>query len=295
MKNSLRVVYRTVLILALLVGIALIAVMFKGSEMIRKAVEVAGPKVMGVPVTLGGVSFRPIRGRITLTGLRIGNPEGFKSPSMFDLARVDVEVDPGSLLSDTIVIRKIDIEKPQITYEVALGKTNVGKLLDQIEERTGGKAPSEGESKPDAKPAPAEPSPEPEKKVVIDEFLLSGGEITVAATVLQGHGATVHLKDIQMRDIGREGGEGASVSKVLVFVLGTVLKSVVEAVKDSGQLVGDGVKALGDAAQGLGKQIGNFVPGADEAISNKAAKALNKLGKFLGQAQEEGKKAEEKK
>jgi len=56
----------------------------------------------------------------------VGNPEGFKTESVFQLNQIRVILDPKSLLTNRIHIREILIDAPEITYEVGLSGSNIG-------------------------------------------------------------------------------------------------------------------------------------------------------------------------
>ena len=61
----------------------------------------------------------------------MGNPEGFKTPGLFELGLIDIQLDVASLFKKLVVIREIRIEGPEITYERALKNSNIGQLLEQ--------------------------------------------------------------------------------------------------------------------------------------------------------------------
>jgi len=114
------------LILALIAGAALY---FFGTTLlnngIRQGVETVGPRVTQTPVSLGAVNISPFTGKGTLTGLNIGNPEGFKSENIFALGQIDVKVDTGTLFSDKIVIDQIIIQRPEVSYMKTLTNSNL--------------------------------------------------------------------------------------------------------------------------------------------------------------------------
>lgn len=261
---------------ALALVLVLFAAMFAGS-IVRNAVNHAGPGLLGVPVTLKDARVHLLAGKVELEGLHVGNPQGYKTPGMFDLGRLDIAFDPGSLFSDTFVIRKINIAAPEITYERGLRNSNVGALLDQM---TAGKG-----SEPAATdgPAPAGKTGTPAaggkgRKVVIDELVMSGGRINLSVTLAQGHSAPIAMETVTLRNIGREGGmEGVNVVQITRILVGTILRSVIAAVGGAGNLVGDGVGAVGglatDGANAIGAAASRGIEGAGKA----ATKAIGSL------------------
>jgi uncharacterized protein involved in outer membrane biogenesis len=251
------------LILVLLVVIVAAAIYFLGSSAlnkgIKRGVETFGPQVTQTPVTLDSVNLSVLSGEGTLSGLIVGNPEGFKSENIFALGQIDIAVDKGSLLSDKIVINKIHIRKPEISYEKTMKTTNVKELMKNIEAFTG---PSSDTTD--------EPSSGAKKQLVIKQLIIEDGTIYVGAL---GIGQTVALPRIEMNDIG-EGGNKTSIADVLDLVLGQVVKSIGPAVANVGKLVEGGGKAILDAAQQQGtEKVGEA---AGEAV-NKATEGLKSL------------------
>ncbi len=258
----LKFIRAMVLILLLAVLGVVATVFFAGGPLIRKAVNAAGPELLGVPVTLADAKFSPLQGRLRLTGLSVGNPEGFKTKSLFDLKTIEVEVDVASLLSDTIVIRRILVDAPEITYERGLQKSNIGVVQEKLDA---------------GKPAPSATPARPGKKVVIEDFQVTNGQVRLSVTAAQGYAAPIALADIHLTHVGREeGSTGLSPADIVRLVLGTVLKSVVAAVGNVGEAAVEGVTAVGSAAvegavdgvksigRGIGDAIGGLLGGGED-------------------------------
>ena len=272
-----RIVGRAVLALLVVLAILIVVAVVRGEALVRKVVVDAGSAFLGVKVELDSVSIRPLRGHIGIHGLRVGNPEGFKSPNLFDLGSVHVNIIPRTIWQQKIVIEEIRVVKPEVTYEIGLGKTNVGKLLDQLEGDAEAETP-EAEPAPEAKPAEAGG-----RQVVIRHFVVEGGEVHLATTVLGGKGATVALKNLELRNIGEEGG-GVSAADVVTLVLGTVLKSIIGAVGDLGGAAVDGAKAVGGAAVDGAVAVGGAGVDAAKAVGEVGVDAAKTVGKGVAGA-----------
>lgn len=231
-----------VLVALLLVVVIVVTVLaLFGGAVIRKSVNTVGPSVLGVPVSLQDARFVPWKGQVSLAGLHVGNPKGFKTDSLIDVGRIDIVVDVQSLFSDMIVIRRVWIQEPQITFEQGFKNNNLGALVTQL--GGGGTAP--------AKPAS---EAKPGKKVVIDELTVTGGKVKLSVTSAMGMSAPISLDTVSMKNVGREEGmQGVGPVDVARIVLGTVLKSVVGAAGGVGGLAADGVKAIGGGAMKVGE------------------------------------------
>ena len=193
----MKILRRLLVVLAVVLIVLVLGVMFFGGHMIKTGVEMVGPQVLGVPVTLEHVRLSPLRGEAHLRGLRVGNPEGFKTESLFDLGQLDVVLDLASLVRDTIIIKRIYIEAPIITYEQGVRRTNIGTLLRQLETA----------EEPPEDVTPEEPAPEvvkPGKKVVIEELIIADGRLNASLPGMAGKSVPLKLPRIEMKDLGKE-------------------------------------------------------------------------------------------
>lgn len=217
------------------VGAALVAVLLVVgflflNPIVEKGIEEAGPRMLKAPVTVGSVRLSPFTGNGTITGLVVGNPEGFKTPHALKLDRVHVDVSLSSLWTDNILIRQIRIDSPEITYELGQGGSNLARLQKNIEEFTGAAA-EDGKLVEEGEPAPAEGE---EAKMRIDELVITDGKIHLAATALEGE-ATIPLPEIRMQEVGEDDdGRPLTLGETLTRVFSEVSTGVGEAVKGKG-------------------------------------------------------------
>jgi hypothetical protein len=253
------------LILAL-VALALIAgalVYFLGSSALNKGVktgiETFGPKVTQTQVTLDSVNLSVLSGSGRLKGLLVGNPVGYKSENIFELGSIDIEIDKGSILTDTIIINKIHIREPGISYERKLTTSNVKELQKNIEAFTGPKAdqPAEGQTSGSA------------KKLVIKELIIEDGTIYVG---MLGAGQTVPLPRVEMSNLGQSG-TSMNAAEVINQVLTKVLTSIGPAIANAGELGKEAANIL--KTQGLEK-AGQGIDKASDA-ADKAAEGIKSL------------------
>ena len=159
-------------LLVLIAALVFIANFYMGAIVV-KAVNTAGPAAVGVPVKLQDANFRLLRGHLTLRGFLLGNPEGFKTDKAITVDEVTIDLDPKSLFSETIVIKRIYIKAPDVTYELGLGKSNIGRILELAGGSTNEAAAREQEKKPAAEE-------EGGKKVVIEDLLIENGHAKTA-------------------------------------------------------------------------------------------------------------------
>ena len=221
------------LFLVILVIAATAAIYFLGAKALNKgiknAVETVGPQITQTAVRLDTVDLSVLSGKGTLKGLYIGNPEGFQSENMFALGQIDIAVDTASLFGDTIIIEKIYIQKPEISYEKTLMSSNMKQLLKNIKEFAGvteseATEPStESEPKTETNPEGTQASAGTAPQVIIKQFIIEEGTIFVG---MIGEGTTVKLPRIELNDLG---GPDQNIAAISELVLSEILKAVSQA------------------------------------------------------------------
>ncbi|MFA6030265.1 MAG: hypothetical protein WC969_10460 [Elusimicrobiota bacterium] len=238
--------------LLLLVLVALIVaagvVYLRLGAVVKAAVEAAGPRVAGVEVRLASVSISPFSGRGSLRGLFVGNPQGYKTEAAVKVGAVRVAVDLRSLLSDTLVVREVVVEAPEITYEMGPGGSNIARIQKNVEAFS------------PAAPKESRQAKRSEKKVIVDLFAVREGKVNLSAALLGGKELSIPLPAIELRDIGRKS-NGASAKDVFSQVVGEVGRGVGKAVAGGGDLLKGGAKALEGVAGDAGKQAGKLLKG----------------------------------
>ncbi len=270
--------------IVLLFLVLFVVVVFFASHVVRNTINTIGPVALGVPVSVDKVRAYPLRGKIHIQGLVIGNPEGFKTESLFRMGELHIDIAPRSMLTDTIIIREISVTAPEITYEMTLKGSNIGVLQKQL----GGDAEEE--------PKPEEPEPAaeeaPGKKVIIERFVLSDGKVSLSLPGMMGTALPLPLPTIELKDIGKEK-EGASVTEVISNVFGAIFKAVADVVTASGKLIGDGVSAIGGAAVDGVSAVGGAAVDGVSAVGKEAAAVFGGAMKSIGIGKKDGEKKSE--
>jgi len=221
-----------------LVSAGLLVAYFSLNAMVKAAVVKVLPRITGTPVRLEDITIKPFAGRVTVVGLAIGNPEGFATDSAFEFSRVRVHFDFWSLLSDTVHIRQIYVEKPRITYEVGLAGSNLGAIREHMKKRRGEEDEPSRERRR---------GPEGGKKVIIDDFLMKDAQVRVAGKELDVS-TTVDLGTVRIRDIGRQKG-GVAVAQAALQIFQPVAAAVEGLARSAKRVVHEGTEATGKAAR----------------------------------------------
>src|SRR5664279_2599158 len=249
------------LLIAVIV-VAILAVLAAGLFLdgaIKRGVETFGPKLTKVDITLQSVSLSLLSGGGTIKGLVLGSPEGFKMPSSISVGVATLALKPSSLLSDKIIIKTINVQAPEITFETDLKHNNLNKLLSNVQETTGGGENESAKPKEPSQPQEAKPA----RRLQVDEFIITGGKIHISVTGLTQGTATAILPEIHLQDLGT-GPEGITAAELTTRVLVAIEKGAAQ------------------AASGAVTDISKGAVYVTKDVSNIGNNALQRVNKGLG-------------
>ena len=241
-------------------------------SIVKDAVEDYGPKFTGVSVKLAKVELSPENGEGILTGLIVGNPPGYRTESAFKLGSISMKLDTSSLTSDTIIIKSIVIDKPEITYEFGDGGSNVDVIGKNVEKAAGGGAKEEKKSD------------DPGKKMIIESLIVSNGNFSVSHPLLQGKKVGSALPTIRLKDIGKDKKGGASPAEVVDKIMDAIEKQVGASVGglNIDGMVKDLTKGVEDASKDAMKNVTGGGDGAAKGVEDAAKGAGDGLKKLFG-------------
>jgi hypothetical protein len=262
MKKGLKILVWTVGVIVAVVLLAVLSLPLWISPMVKTAAAVGGPKALGAPVSVGGVSLNPFTGSLAINKVAVGNPSGYSQNNAFAVDKVAVKLKLASLFSDTIVIDKIEIAAPSIRYETASGKANFNAMMEYAQK--GASTNAVAQAKPEEKKPEAAASKEGGKKVIINEFSLNGAKVAFATGITMGKAVTIPLPPIVLKDIGKKS-NGATIGEVLNEVTAAITEGV------------------GKAASGITSGVGSILSSGKEGgkAADAAAKDVEKAGKGL--------------
>jgi len=238
-------------------GIALVVVLGFSNlgPLVEEAVNTQGPQITGTSVSLGDADVALFSGTVKLKGFVVGNPKGFAAERAVRVRAIHVDVDEGSLASDTIIIDSIKVLEPELTFERSAETDNLERI--QRNARRGAK------EKP--KPEPEKQERGPARRIIIRHLRVEGGTVRVTVPGTDGKTVSAPLPDIHLEGIGARGEQGASPAEVVASVLEALRTQVM-----SPTVTADLEKGL----KGLGLD-----PGALGAAAKKQLDPLGEAGK----------------
>ena len=198
-------------------------------SILKAAIEKFGPEMTQATVRVGKVNISPTTGQGGLSGLLVGNPNGFKTDYALKADNIEVEIDVASIAKDVVVIRRILIDSPHIIYEKGSGGTNFDAIQRNVEQYL-------GMDRSKGKNADKEPG----KKMIIEVFSIRNAKVSYGAML------DMSLPDIELHNIGKDKG-GASSASVVKSIIGAVNGKLVSSIaKNVVEGVDKAVKSVGD-------------------------------------------------
>ncbi len=222
------------------VAVVIVAVVFftltNLGPLVKKAVNTVGPKVAQTNVSVEDVNVSVFNGEAKVLGFLLGNPKGFSGSEAISVASVYVDIDEKSVTKNPIIVNKIEIIAPNITYEKKSGTDNFKELLKNIqssaksEEKKGTTTEKEG------------------KKLIINNVIIKNGNVNLVMPILAGKEITAPLPDLHLKDIGKEK-EGATPAEAFEKIFSALYEKInADSVT---QVFNDGLKQLGNL-KGMG-------------------------------------------
>ena len=251
-------IIRLAIALVVILIIAIVGMALSLNWVVKKGVQTVGGRVTKVDVKLKSVSLSLLSGVGDFKGLVVGNPPGFGTPWAINVGTLSLAVEPRSLLSDKIIIRKIAIEAPEITFETDLRANNLSRILANI-----GGTPGSEQTAPTQPSATAQPQEaKAGRKFQVDDLIIKDGKVHVSVTSLGGQTATVSLPEIHLQDLGT-GPDGITAAELTRRVLEVVEKDAAQV--SSAAMANVGQRAL-DMSREMSKEGTNTLQGVTRGL-----------------------------
>jgi uncharacterized protein involved in outer membrane biogenesis len=226
-----------------------------------------------VKVSLSSASVKLTEGSAALSGLVVGNPDGFKTDNAFELGQISVKIDPSTVTQDPIGIKEVIISKPVVTYELGSNGSNIDAIKANVEKLAGGGSSDGGDG----------------PKIIIEHLYVRDGAVNVSATALGGKTMTAVLPEIHLTDIGKDKG-GADANEVASKIMAALTKNVggfisgldISSVFDGMTNVPDSLKGM---ACGAMEKAGEVMKGVTGGSSDGAVKGAGDAVKGAGDAE----------
>lgn len=202
------------------------------NALVKVAIEKFGSEMILAHISVNKVNLSATDGRGLLSGLSVGNPKGFESAHAFKAGQIELALEPASLAEDVILIHRIYIDAPDISYEKNDSGTNFDAIQRNVENYLGA---SKRQANKDAP-----------KKMIIESLVIRNARVNYNGML------DLKLPDIELRNIGKKSGgaTSAQVTRAIIAELNTQLAialaktAAIGAVGGVAVGVGMGIKSL---------------------------------------------------
>ena len=224
-----------------IVIIVLAFIFFNLGLIIKTAVNAYGPDITKTVMRVDDAKVSLLTGEVRFTDFMIGNPKGFTAPHAIHVGSVFVDVDETSLAKDVIIIDRIEVNQPEITYEIKGNTDNIHTIIDNMKKMK--KAAKTTETK--------KPEHTGKKRVVIRDLILRDVNVVMAIPALKGETISTTISEIHFKNIGQKE-KGVLLPEVLLRVLIELYGQIIS--PDVISVLTKEMKVFGVEIEGLGHQ-----------------------------------------
>ncbi len=178
-------------------------------QAVKLALEEIGPKMTQADVRVSSVKMSATDGHGEIVGLLLGNPNGFKTDYALQAGKIEIAVEPASLVQDVVLIRNVVINEPKIIYESGDHGSNFDAIQRNIKQYLNVDAKQR-----DDKAA---------KKMIIESLIIRNAHVSYNDTL------SLDLPDIELHDIGKKSG-GATSAQVVKAIIGELTTQILLAI-----------------------------------------------------------------
>jgi hypothetical protein len=233
MKSAKKILTYVIVSIAVILLVLIIGFHIFGAGMIKAVVEKTASSTLGVPVTIKSIDLSILRGKVEIKGLVVNNPPGYANETLLELGDGVVNLDIGSLMSDTIKIQLVKLDNTKLTIEQKRLTNNLNEILSKLPKEEKEAAPK---------------TEKPGKNLTVNKLEITNTNIMVKLLPIPGKSDTVSLKldPIVMENLGTD--KKLSVASLVAKVMGALAAGVAK--QGAGVLPDEIVKGIGST---LGK------------------------------------------
>jgi hypothetical protein len=243
-----KVVLGAVLVLLVTIGFGVYYLLSNLDSIVKSAIETYGSEATQTPVQVASVKIVLQDGSGAISGLTVGNPQGFSAPRAFSLGEIATQINLKSLSEEVPVIEHITIRAPEVFFELnEKGQNNLDNLKKNLQSGTASSSSSTADKKDGSEP-----------KLIIRKLIFSDGSIHARVVPLDKD-YELKLPNIQMNDLG--GKTGATPSQIASQVLNILTEKALAEIKRKGidqykaQLEGEVNKRMGTEKEKIGDKL----------------------------------------
>jgi len=199
-----------------LVAAAVLLLHFYAGVVLQRCIQHFDVSFLGTKIEIEHLDLHPFRGILTITGLTVRNPEGYKSDYLLQAEQVKVDLGTVPLLlslGHSVNINTLTLKGASIFYERALTTSNVEDVINILRHRI----------------ELAAVAPEMfGRQVLLHKVDIENVRARAATTFALSLGVTMWLSDMHYADFEKETGSN-SMDTVILVLYQSLLRSVLKA------------------------------------------------------------------
>ncbi len=195
------------LVLLALIGVVVVWIYLDriAAAALTRGVEYAGD----VKCTVDDVSVSLLSGRIGIKELVIKSPAGYGDGDMFTLGDAKLEVRVGSLWSQPVHVRNLEIVKPLVRMAAGPGGSNVTVFLNNVQRKFG-----TGEKQPEKQPE------KPPTRMWVDKLVIKDATVHIGTAVPGRDLADVQLTEpIELTNVRGKNDQGVTAGELAAMIV----------------------------------------------------------------------------
>ena len=238
---------------------------------IEAGAEALLSEAAGAGVTIESIETSLSTGEMTIRGLAVRNPEGFRTEHALEAGEVRVAMELATVFKDTVVVREITVEKPLLTYEFGPEGSNLEAIRRNAESFAGSDSDSDSGSGAGAGADSGPRGDTPAKRLLIENLYVRDGKVAASAVFLEGRSWQVPFPDLHLEHISfGEGGGGAAAEGIVDEVISTLVRNARESAAPIGERISGGASRAAESAQreiekGAGSALETLEKGVESA------------------------------
>ncbi len=194
-------------------------------------------QALGVPVKIGAMDIKLEQKSVTVSDIRVSNPEGYKKPNAITIKKIEVAGENFS--KELLTFKTIKVDGTDVYLEVVGQTTNLGDMKNNIGKNN--PAGAQASTASDSNKANASKDP----KVIIRKMALTQAQLHPSVTLIKHDFKPIKTPDIHLTGIG-EKENGILAQEAMEQVMSAVLQNFNNTANKAGFLEGLSLESLND-------------------------------------------------
>ena len=224
--KAIKIFFGILLALVVVIAIALFIGVKNLDGLVEAAIESVGPTVTKTDVKVDSVKIQLTKGRGEVHSLTLANLPGYSDKPIFRVGQVALQIAPGSLTKDVIVIEEILVDGAQLSAEhKGVADINLKELLDNM---------TSGSAEPESTTA------SPDLRFMVEQLSFTNAQLHLSSTELGER--DLAMKDIRLSNLGdkERGLTSQELTKALLQPL--IAQAQTRVAREIRDLAGDSIK-----------------------------------------------------